>query len=77
MVSGSGMGVVGRTVFHVVICMKMCARCLAIIYGQCIPLHSLGCHTLTEKYQSHVGKSAVLAILNAQFCVSISYFGGG
>lgn len=58
----------------VVICIKMYARCLVIIYGQCLPLHSLGCHTLTEKYQSYVGKSAPSAISNARFCVSRSYF---
>lgn len=41
-VSGKG------TVVCVAICMKMYARCWVRIYRRCIPLYSLGCHTLKE-----------------------------
>lgn len=45
-------GAYGEKDLHspVVICIKIYARCLVIIYRQCLHLHSLGCHTLKEKY---------------------------
>lgn len=66
---------VERAVSHVVICIKLYARCLVIIHGHCVPLHSLGCHALEETCSSCVGKSASLTKARARFWVSAAGLG--